>query len=72
MPKLTRKGQITIPHQIRSLLRIRGGDEIVFEVDMQKVPVRKSAASANNFKKYVDLLSHLNGRRPEDIPRELQ
>jgi AbrB family looped-hinge helix DNA binding protein len=72
MPRLTRKGQVTIPQQIRSFLGARAGDEIIFEVDKQKVLVKKSPASANNFKKYVGFLSHLNGRKPDDVIDDLR
>jgi AbrB family looped-hinge helix DNA binding protein len=67
MPRLTRKGQVTIPQQIRFFLGARAGDEIIFEVDKQKVLVRKKQAAVKNFKKYVGFLSHLNGRRPDDV-----
>ena len=72
MPKITRKGQVTIPHQIRSFLRVRAGDEVVFEVDEENVFLKKKMASIENFKKYVGFLSHLNGKRPEDIVEELR
>ncbi len=72
MPKVTQKGQVTIPKQIRSILSIRTGDEIVFEVHAKKVVLKKSPASAKNFKKYVGYLSHLNGKKPDDIIDELR
>jgi len=67
MPKLTRKGQVTIPHQIRAFLRVRAGDEIVFELDEEKVLLKKRPASVKNFKKYVGFLSHLDATSPEDV-----
>ncbi|MCD6299639.1 MAG: AbrB/MazE/SpoVT family DNA-binding domain-containing protein [Dehalococcoidales bacterium] len=67
MPRVTRKGQVTIPRQIRSILSIRTGDEIIFEVDVKKIILKKNLASAKNLKKYVGYFSHLNGKSPNDI-----
>jgi AbrB family looped-hinge helix DNA binding protein len=36
MPKVTQKGQVTIPHQIRSLLSIKTGDEVIFQIDKKR------------------------------------
>ena len=41
MPRVTQKGQVTIPRQIRSILSIRTGDEIIFEVDVEKIILKK-------------------------------
>ena len=38
--KITSKGQITIPHEIRRALGVRPGDKILFESDDQGVRVR--------------------------------
>lgn len=38
--KLTSKGQITVPHDIRRLLGVRQGDRLVFESDGSGVRVR--------------------------------
>lgn len=72
MPKLTRKGQVTIPQQIRLFLGARAGDEIVFELDEEKVLLKKRPASVKNFKKYIGFLSHLDGTRPEDVIGDLR
>ena len=72
MPRVTQKGQITIPLKIRSMLKIKTGDEIVFEVDKGKVVLNKRAGSVRNFKKYVGFLSHLKGKKPEDIIGDLR
>lgn len=72
MPKVTQKGQVTIPSQIRTLLSIKTGDEINFEVEDGKVFIKKKSASIKNLKKYVGFLSHLKGKRPEDIIEELR
>ena len=72
MPKVTRKGQVTIPHQIRSILTLRGGDEVVFEIDEGKIVLRKKEGSIENLKKYVGFLSHLDGKTSDDIIDELR
>ena len=72
MPKLTQKGQVTIPRQIRSLLSITTGDEIIFKVDAGKVLLKKKQASIQNMKKYIGVLTHLKGKKPDDIINELR
>ena len=67
MPKVTQKGQVTIPHEIRSILRIETGDEVVFELDKGKAVLKKKGASIQNFKKYVGFLSHLKRQKPDDV-----
>jgi len=72
VPKVTSKGQVTIPHQIRSILSIRAGDEIIFEIDEAKVVLKRRSASIENLKKYVGFLSHLKGKKTDDIIDELR
>jgi len=38
--RITSKGQITVPHEIRRLLRVRPGDSLLFEADGTRVSVR--------------------------------
>lgn len=72
MPRVTQKGQVTIPREIRSILSIKTGDEIVFELDKDQVVLKKKPASVRNLKKYVGFLSHLKGKKPEDIIEQLR
>lgn len=72
MPRVTRKGQVTIPLQIRSLMRIKAGDEIVFEVEETKVVLQKKTGSVNNLSKYVGFLNHLHGKTSDAIVDELR
>jgi len=37
MPRLTQKGQVTIPLVVRRMLHLKGGDEIFFEIQDGKV-----------------------------------
>ena len=63
MPKVTQKGQVTIPRDIRLILGIKTGDEVVFELDKGKAVLKKKSASIHNFNKYVGFLSHLKGKK---------
>lgn len=38
--KITSKGQITVPHEIRRVLGVRSGDRLVFESDEKGIRVR--------------------------------
>jgi len=38
--KITSKGQITVPHEIRRLLGVRPGDRLLFESDENGIRVR--------------------------------
>jgi len=72
MPKVTSKGQVTIPHQIRTVMCIRAGDEVVFEIDEAKVLLKKKRTSIENLRKYVGFLTHLDGRKTDEIMNELR
>lgn len=72
MPRVTQKGQVTIPRQIRAMLNINTGDEVVFEMDKNQVVLRKKTTADRNFEKYVGFLSHLKGKKPEDIIQKLR
>jgi AbrB family looped-hinge helix DNA binding protein len=72
MPRVTQKGQVTIPRDIRLLLGIKTGDEIVFELDKGKAVLKKKSVSIHNFKKYLGFLSHLKGKKTDDVVNELR
>ena len=72
MPRVTQKGQVTIPRPIRLMLGVNTGDEVVFEMEKNKVVLKKKAALYRNFGKYVGFLSHLKGKRPDDIVKQLR
>jgi AbrB family looped-hinge helix DNA binding protein len=72
MPRVTQKGQVTIPRQIRSMMGIKTGDEVIFEMDSDKVVLKKKTTTDRNFEKYVGFLSHLKGKIPEDIIEQLR
>ena len=72
MPRITQKGQVTIPHHIRSMLSIKTGDEVVFEMEKNKIVLKKKSAANRDFEKYVGFLSHLTGKSPEDVIEKLR
>ncbi len=49
--RITSKGQVTIPRQIRRLLRVKTGDRLIFEGDHRGVRVRP-AEKASPFAPY--------------------
>lgn len=72
MPRVTQKGQVTIPREIRANMDINTGDEILFEVEKGKVFLKKKPARFRNLKKYVGYLSHLKGKASDEILDELR
>ena len=38
--KITSKGQITVPHDVRRVLGVQSGDKLVFESDKEGIRVR--------------------------------
>lgn len=44
--RVTSKGQITIPHEIRSVLGVRAGDRLLFEADSKGIRVRPLRAQS--------------------------
>ncbi|MGA9979164.1 MAG: AbrB/MazE/SpoVT family DNA-binding domain-containing protein [Candidatus Sulfotelmatobacter sp.] len=49
--RITSKGQITVPHEIRRLLGVKAGDRLIFESDGKRTQVRL-VRSSSPFKKY--------------------
>jgi AbrB family looped-hinge helix DNA binding protein len=72
MPRVTQKGQVTIPRPIRSMLGINTGDEVIFEMEKNKIILKKKVTVDRKFEKYVGFLSHLKGKRPDDIVEQLR
>lgn len=57
--RLTEKGQVTIPIDIRHHLGLHPGDEIEFVIDGEALFLHKSASSPSRGRRVVDhLLSH--------------
>jgi AbrB family looped-hinge helix DNA binding protein len=49
--KITTKGQITVPREVRRVLGVRAGDKLLFESDGKEVRVRP-VRSRSAFSKY--------------------
>ncbi len=69
--KITSKGQITVPREVRRVLGVRAGDHLVFENDGKGVrvrPVRKKSA----FSKYRGIGNPKIGSGRRNISRWLR
>jgi AbrB family looped-hinge helix DNA binding protein len=49
--KLTSKGQVTVPHEVRRALGVRTGDKLIFEQDGAEFRI-KPVRSVSPFEKY--------------------
>lgn len=81
MPRVTTKGQVTIPKEIRDALGIKSGDEITFEESDSGYEIRKKAPTtaegSDPFEKYrdsadsdetmADRMRRLRGAFPRDL-----
>jgi len=54
------------------MLSVNAGEEVIFEKDKNQVVLKKKRAADRNFRKYVGFLSHLKGKKPEDIIEQLR
>ena len=72
MPRVTSKGQVTIPQNIRSMLQINSGDEVSFELETGKVVLKKKSSSIKNIRKYIGYLKHLDSRKSDEILNDMR
>jgi antitoxin PrlF len=63
--RVTSKGQITVPQEIRRRLGIRAGDEIEFIAEPQRTVVRRVPSKNDPFKKYQGALKEVFKDRRE-------
>jgi AbrB family looped-hinge helix DNA binding protein len=68
--KLTREGQVTIPHEIREAMHAKEGDTLVFEADEHGVHVR--VRRPVSFRKYVGALKGEGPSTIEEIVAEIR
>ncbi len=69
--KITSKGQITVPREVRRMLGVRAGDRLLFENDGKGIrvrPVRKNSA----FSKYRGIGNPEVGSGKKNINRWLR
>ena len=69
--KVTSKGQVTIPKDVRERLGLRPGDEIEFVEDYAGFRMQKRLL-ASPFKKYRGYLKGLAGRNPDDLVERMR
>lgn len=69
--KVTSKGQITLPKQIREKLGVRSGEEVCFEEKDNLLVISKVVAKSP-FDKWVGALRNLKGQRSDDLLREVR
>ena len=69
--RVTSKGQITIPREIRRALRIEQGDTIVFETDEDRVYLHVQRP-ASVFAKYEGIWREGKGLTREEIDAEIR
>jgi AbrB family looped-hinge helix DNA binding protein len=71
MPTLTQKGQVTIPKAVRNALKIKQGDEVVFELEEKRVTVRKKMR-AGRFRMYMGFLKKKEDADVDALIRRLR
>lgn len=67
--KVTSKGQVTIPKEVRERLGVRPGEAIGFEEKDGMLVITK-AVTNSPFDKWVGRLAHLKGKRSDDLVKE--
>jgi AbrB family looped-hinge helix DNA binding protein len=69
--RMTTKGQVTIPKEVRDRLGLRPGDELEFTETDGVFHVSK-ATSSIAIKKYRGYLKHLSGCDPDEVVSEMR
>ena len=69
--RMTTKGQVTIPKEVRERLGLQPGDELEFTVVDGVYSVRKLVAP-DVFKKYRGYLKELAGQDSDDLVEEMR
>lgn len=67
--KVTSKGQVTIPKEIRERLGVHPGENVGFE-EKEGVLVIRKVVTKSPFDKWLGRLKHLKGQRSDDLVRE--
>lgn len=67
--KVTSKGQITIPKEVREKLGVHPGEDVGFE-ERDNVLIISKVVTRSPFDKWAGRLKHLEGRRSDDLVRE--
>jgi len=67
--KVTSKGQVTIPKEIREKLGVHPVEDVGFE-ERGNLLVISKVVTKSPFDKWVGKLKHLEGQRSDDLVRE--
>ena len=67
--RVTSKGQVTIPKEIREKLGVHPGEDVGFE-ERDNLLVISKVVTKSHFDKWVGKLKHLEGQRSDDLVRE--
>ncbi|MBP9020197.1 MAG: AbrB/MazE/SpoVT family DNA-binding domain-containing protein [Syntrophobacterales bacterium] len=67
--RVTSKGQVTIPKEVREKLGVHAGEDIGFE-EREGLFVVSKVVIRSPFDKWVGKLKHLKGRRSDDLIKE--
>jgi AbrB family looped-hinge helix DNA binding protein len=69
--KMTSKGQVTIPKDVRERLGLRPGDEIEFVEDRRGFRLQKRVP-VSPFKKHRGYLKHVAGHDPDELVGQMR
>jgi AbrB family looped-hinge helix DNA binding protein len=69
--KVTSKGQITVPKEVREKLGLEPGDELEF-IEQDGQFIIRLHFEHSPFESYVGYLEHLRGKRPDDLVDEMR
>ena len=72
MSRITSKGQVTIPKNIRQVLGVKPGDRVEFELLPDRRVVVKPALATAVFERYVGYLATKDGEDPDRIVAQLR
>jgi AbrB family looped-hinge helix DNA binding protein len=67
--RVTSKGQVTIPKEVREKLGVHAGEDIGFE-EREGLFMVSKVVIRSPFDKWVGKLKHLKGRRSDDLIKE--
>ena len=67
--KVTSKGRVTIPKEVRERLGVHPGEEVGLE-EKEGLLVVSKVVTRSPFDKWVGKLKHLDGQRSDDLVQE--
>ena len=72
MPRITSKGQVIIPKNIRQVLGVKPGDHVEFELLSDQRVIVKPVLATTVFERYVGYLTTKDGEEPDHIVARLR